>query len=898
MAEANDITFIVVDVETTGLTPELNEIIEISLVKIKKQKIVDKYTSLIHPEKHIPHYVSTLTGITDKMLVTAPAFTDIVGKILPFFKEENVVFVGHNVQFDYDMLNATLQRAGYSRLYCPVLDTQFLASLFFPRLASYKLGSIAKAMGVKADNLHRAEDDALITAKILLKSLQKIKKFPLELVQEINKILRRDQSSWPLKDTFYALELAAAGKTMIKPRGWEEFLKGKETEKNKRTRSGQAIISVDEKELVAKLEEDKLTSKIMTNYESRDQQKAMLGMVCQAFNDGNHLIVEAGTGTGKSLAYLLPAAAFAVKNGRPVVISTKTKTLQTQLLEQDIPLAEKILKINFKTALIKGRENYICLRKFNELLHGAASIKLIPLLVWLYATRDGDFSECHNDITWSFRDHLKAQTSTCLGERCPFKKYCFVNAVRREAEAADIIIVNHSLLFIDAKGDNFLMPEYQELIIDEAHAAEDVATSCYSYQVSGRLINEALNKLPYQVGHLEAVQMLRESCKQACSDFDRVLRKYFKAFEAEKILFNEEICQGKIWLDIVAQKNALIAQLQQLVMVLKQLDLDRESINADLKGTINGLEMYQDALFFVFEPERHYISWGEINTRTNPANVKVISSPSEISRLLDQTLFTKKRSVVLTSATLTVNNNFDYIVRRLGLNLNNERTVVEAASGSPFDYKQQTLLCIPRDLPDPHEEAQFIPAIAEYINELIKVTQGKTLVLFTSYRMLEETFSLVDALNKHKYLLLCQGKNLSRNHVLDIFKKETNSVLFGTDSFWEGVDVPGISLSCVVIVKIPFFVPSDPLVMARTQAIKDNGGNGFYEYAIPQAVVKFKQGFGRLIRNKDDKGVVVILDNRLLFKSYGSVFIRSLPACEYVTGPQEDTLNKIREWLK
>ncbi|MFH1429633.1 MAG: helicase C-terminal domain-containing protein, partial [Candidatus Margulisiibacteriota bacterium] len=236
-------------------------------------------------------------------------------------------------------------------------------------------------------------------------------------------------------------------------------------------------------------------------------------------------------------------------------------------------------------------------------------------------------------------------------------------------------------------------------------------------------------------------------------------------------------------------------------------------------------------------------------------------------------------------------------VNRLGLNLNPDKTVVEASLGSPYDYREQTLLCIPKDIPEPQREKEFIPIIADYINQLLTITRGKTLVLFTSFHMLTETFTLVEH-KHHNLLMLCQGKNTSRRHLLESFKNETDSVLFGTDSFWEGVDVPGISLSCVVIVKIPFFVPTDPLVIARTREIEENGGNGFFEYAIPHAAMKFKQGFGRLIRSKEDKGTVVILDNRLLSRNYGSVFLRSIPACEQVFGPRDATLKKIKEWLK
>ena len=894
--ETKDLTFIVVDVETTGLSPDQNELIEIGLVKVKNLEIVDQFSSLIKPLNPVPPYVKQLTGLNDELLSTAPFFKDISDSILGYIEPDSI-FVGHNVAFDFNMLNAAFWRIGIANLDMPTLDTQFIASLFYPTLSSLKLSRLAEALEIKPVKMHRAVNDALITAEILIKCCNKLDTLPLELLHEINKILIQDNNPWPLKDVLLTLEKQRPGWSDLPPQtGWKEFLRHKLLSSPKKSQGSTVFVPINEKELVECLDNSVEIDKAFQNYENRPQQKEMLTLVCQALNDFNHLVIEAGTGTGKSLAYLLPAAALAIANHSPVVISTKTKNLQDQLLDKDIPIVETILQKQLDTVLLKGRENYLCLRKFDLLIRGSNSKKLIPLLVWLYYTTDGDMSEIHNSIIWSYQHNLKSQSSTCLGTKCPYRKYCFPHNLRKKAVHADLVIVNHSLLFIDANSDGFLLPEYKSLILDEAHTIEDVATNSFSREISGHIINEALSRITPPVLQIEKIKEIQEVCKQAAHDFDRALRVFARSHPQDKIIFVEANCRGSQWQKILQTKDDLLSILTNFQSTLQAIDLDNDNLMAELKGTITDLDNFVDTLFFVFKPESNYLSWLEADYPRKPNEVKIVSSPKQVQELLDKSLFSQKQSVILTSATLTVNNNFDFFIGRVGLDLNPEKTVVDATLGSPFDYQKQSLLCIPRDLPEPGDTKNFVPAIANYLKRLLKITQGKTLVLFTSYEMLIETYNLLVKENLN-FTLLCQNKNTSRKHLLDSFQNDTNSVLLGTDSFWEGVDVPGISLSCVVIVKLPFFVPTDPLVMARTEEIRDKGGNGFYKYAIPHAVMKFKQGFGRLIRTKSDRGIVVILDNRLLTKNYGSMFLRSIPESEHVFGPADATLKKIGEWL-
>ena len=894
--ETKDLTFIVVDVETTGLSPDRNELIEIGMVKVKNLEVVDEFSSLIKPLNHVPPYVQQLTGLTDELLATAPQFKDIAENILQFI-EPGAIFVGHNVAFDFSMLNAAFWRIGIANLNMPTLDTQFIASLFYPTLSSLKLSRLAEALDIKPIKMHRASNDALITAEILIKCCHKLETFPLDLLHEINKALQKDPKKWPLKEALLDLEKQSPSWSETSPpSGWKQFLKHKVLTPPKKSQGSTVFVPIDEKELIECLDNTAQIDQAFLHYEERPQQKEMLSLVCQALNDWNHLVIEAGTGTGKSLAYLLPAAALAIANHSPVIISTKTKNLQDQLLSKDIPIVETILQKPLDTVLLKGRENYLCLRKFDMLLHGSKSKKVVPLLVWLYYTTDGDLSEIHNSIIWSYKHNLKSQSSTCLGTKCPYCKYCFPHNLRKKAVHADLVIVNHSLLFIDANNDGFLLPEYSSLIIDEAHTIEDVATSSFSREISGHLISEVLTRITPPILQIEKIKEFQEGCKQSAVDFDRALRVFARSHPMEKIIFDQTTCHGHQWQIILQAKNDLLTIIHDFHSTLQALELTDDNSMAELKGTIAELDYFQDTLFFVFEPESNYLSWLEADNPRKPNEVKIVSSPKQVQALLDQSLFSQKKSVVLTSATLTVNNNFDFFISRVGLDLNPEKTVVDATLGSPFDYQKQSLLCIPRDLPEPGNTQLFVTAIAKYLAKLLTVTQGKTLVLFTSYEMLIETYNLLVKENLG-LTLLCQNKNTSRKHLLDSFQTETNSVLLGTDSFWEGVDVPGISLSCVVIVKLPFFVPTDPLVMARTEEIKEKGGNGFYKYAIPHAVMKFKQGFGRLIRTKTDRGIVVILDNRLLTKNYGSMFLRSIPDSEHVFGPAEDTLKKIGEWL-
>jgi len=891
MKRIKDSNFLVVDVETTGLSPENNEIIEIGLVYVKNLKIQSEFSTLIRPKNTIPPFVQKITGISNNMIKSAPTFQEVSSEIMSFMSEKDI-FVGHNVKFDYDMVNTSLERINQPKLKMPLLDTQFLTAIFCPTLNSHKLSHIAKQFGIHIADRHRALDDAKATAKILIKLLKNIPTLPSPLLHEINKVLSCSSEKWILKKFFLEQEQGPTNLNI----GWKQFFKNrlitnfrkKNIKKIKQTKP----IQID----MDKIWGDFLNAKnVFSRFEQRTQQQQMLSYICHAFNNWEHLVIEAGTGVGKSIIYLIAAIHMADKTNNPIIISTRTKTLQEQIINKDIPLLHKLVSNKFQSIVVKGRENYICLRKFMVFLKTNKSIKVIPFLFWLYYTPDGDLDSLHNSIIVQHKNYLKAQKATCLGHMCPYRKYCFLVLLKKRILQADIIIINHSILLIDSHSERFLLPEYEYLIIDEAHNLENSATNALSYVFSIKKAQDILNNISDQIPITEEI---KENCKNLLSTFKEDLLSFKPRNINHKILLNAEVCVGKEWGKVCKTKDKLLKALDSLVATIKTISIGSDLLEISVRDTISKLEELQNILFLVFEPDQGYVAWLELEEKVKSKNIILTVSPVLINKLLADNLFDKKRSVILTSATLTVKNKFDYFRNRIGLNLLKEKEAKSIWLGSPFDFKKQTLFCIPRNFENPAQEDSFVLAVVKYLKKLLKITKGRSLILFTSYKMLREVYCLLKKNLKIYYPLLCQGKGHSRKNLLERFRAETNSVLLGTDSFWEGIDVPGISLSCVVIVKLPFPVPTDPLVVARVKEIVKKGGNVFYEYSIPNAVMKFKQGFGRLIRRKKDKGVVIVLDNRMLFKSYGNSFLRSIPSCTQNFGTKQETLSAVKKWLK
>ena len=601
-------------------------------------------------------------------------------------------------------------------------------------------------------------------------------------------------------------------------------------------------------------------------YEHRRSQLCMAELVEEAFRKKRHLLVEAGTGTGKTLAYLIPA----IRSGRRVVISTATKSLQEQLFAKDVPFVQKHFAPELKVAVMKGRSNFLCRQKVHQ-MEGQPILKGMEELDWFTQIRDwerltetGDRSELtflpDEAELWS---KLDARRDTCTGQRCAEFERCFITAMHRRAADADLIIVNHHLFFADLalRQDDFgsILPEYSAVIFDEAHEIEDVASDYFGRQVSNYRFEELAR---------DAEQAMRITQQGKPPLLRRVTRLREKAHEFFDLLPPHE---GRSALEPGTREafleehrisyDGLVAALKSLEGEIAALLSKPEELLAVAR---RAAELRGETAFLFESNEKNYVYWLERRGK----GVFVTATPIDVSSILREHLFDAFDTIVMTSATLAVSGRFDFLKQRLGLQLAQEMVLPHE-----FDYGRQALLYIPAGLPDVRNPA-FVQKAAEEISRLLTLTQGRAFCLFTSYSQMNQIFELVRA--RVRFPLLLQG-TAPRMALLERFRNTPGAVLFATSSFWQGVDVPGEQLSCVIIDRLPFAVPTDPVVAARVRTLTEEGRNAFAEYQIPEAVLALKQGFGRLIRARTDRGVLAILDNRIQRMQYGKIFIESLP---------------------
>jgi ATP-dependent DNA helicase DinG len=607
-------------------------------------------------------------------------------------------------------------------------------------------------------------------------------------------------------------------------------------------------------------------SVVSSDYEYRAAQLEMAELVHDAFETHHHAIVEAGTGTGKTLAYLVPA----ICSGRRVVISTATKSLQEQLFQKDIPFLQKHFAPNLKVAVMKGRSNFLCISKLNQ-MQDQAPLKgfeeadaLRQIKDWAKLTETGDRAE----LTFlpddsDFWGRLDARRDTCTGQKCPSFNPCFVTGMHQRAKEAELIIVNHHLFFADLalKQDDFgsILPEYSAVVFDEAHEMEDVASEYFGRQISNFRFEELARDTDQTLRllHMGTPSLLRKTQR-----IRERGRRFFELLPPREGRFSFSRREREAFLEQNRETyDALLSSLKSLETGLAAQTNKPEELTRMARRSF---ELRQELSFLFESNEKNFVYWYERRNK----GVFLTATPIDVSQILRHRLFEQFDTVILTSATLTVGGRFDYIRQRLGIDHAKERTLPPE-----FDYLQQALLYLPRKMPDVRD-AGFSAKAADEIVQLLEHSQGRAFCLFTSYTQMNELYERVRP--RIPFPLLLQG-TAPRSALLERFKNTEAAVLFATASFWQGVDVPGEQLSCVIVDRLPFAVPSDPVVAARVQALQEDGRNAFAEFQVPQAVLSLKQGFGRLIRTKTDRGVLALLDTRIQRMPYGKIFLESLP---------------------
>jgi len=687
---------------------------------------------------------------------------------------------------------------------------------------------------------------------------------------------------------------------------------------------------------------DGILAKEIKGFEYRQEQEEMAHYIQDAINEDRKIIIEAGTGTGKTLAYLIPAIKWAVVNKKKVIIATNTINLQEQLLLKDIPLAKSIIKEDFSYVLVKGRSNYLCKRLFNELSIGRsidieifsmeAREQIECILKWGNKTKTGDKAELPFEVYPDVWELIQSTTELCLGKKCPYRKECFYMKTRMEKMEADILISNHHVFFADLNvraetdfdSEYLILPRYDMVIFDEAHNIESVARSYFSVEVSKISFTRLLNRI-YQKKNkrkkeksalirvedtidekdLEDSQQyayLLNTLKEEISILQNIGDEYFdeirKIYETNteapirKSLNNFEMTKSR-FLETLRDKKDIfqskLADFLTLMMSFNNVIDEEKEKNPEVINFNNHLKMFKayiDSFKFInsFEDD-NYIYWLDINSKRT--NVLLTATPLNIAEKLSTVLFDNLDRLVFASATIVANGNFDYFKKSLGLD---EEDCIECIIKSPFNYDEQMSVYIPTDIQDSENINAFVTDASKFILNILLKTDGKAFILFTSYTMLNQIYYSISKklINKGFEVFLHGDK--PRSQLIKEFKEAENPILFGTTSFWEGVDVQGENLSNVIITKLPFLVPTDPVVSAISKKIEEDGGNSFTDFQLPEAIIKFKQGVGRLIRKKTDSGNIFILDNRILKKRYGSLFINALPSQKNIKILEKDDI--------
>ncbi len=930
------LSIVAIDLETTGLDPRRDAIIEIGAVRFNEDGIQQEWSTFVNPGRPIPSFITQLTGIHNEDVINAPSIRSAAAELAVFCEESPIL--GQNISFDL----------GFIRQYGvlmdnPVLDTFELASILLPTARRYNLGALGVELGIPIDeDLHRALNDARLTSQVYQELFRRmtVGEYALqaELVSEILRLSEPFDWSGRLPFEWAFRKIARQGITGKKVNTTALFEKSTTFGAPLKPQPEMQPLDVDE--AAAYLENGGAFQKHFPSFEYRVQQVEMLRRVTQSFNDSGHLLVEASTGTGKSYAYLLPAALWALKNNARVVISTNTINLQEQLIKKDIPELQAILDNKLLACVLKGKNNYLCPRRLDAArLRPPASVEelrvIAKVLVWLNQNGSGDRTEINltgpdEREAWN---KLSADDEACSIENCIKRTggACPFYRARQAAQSSHLIVVNHALLLADVVTGSRVLPEYNYLVVDEGHHLEEATTGALSFRLtqpeferllrelggsSSGILGRFLNVIYKAVSPTELAGMEKE-VKQSTDaaarlqndaiHFFRSVDQFLKmqSNERQQVQYSQQVRivpatrtqpdwseVELIWDEAMGSFKLLLGHLGTIYQWTGDKFNDASDDLIDVQGSLGNLirrltEIQINLNGLVSMPSSDRIYWVELNN--TGTRLSLNAAPLMVGPLMQQHLWNQKNSVIVTSATLTTTGDFGYLRGRLGAEDADELSV-----GSPFDYESAALLYLMNDIPEPTMGSAYQNELNSNLMRLCKVANGRTLVLFTSYSQLKQTSSyLTPALADKGITVYEQGEGASAASLLESFKSSEKSVLLGTRSFWEGVDIPGQALSVVVITKLPFDVPSDPIIAARAETFDDP----FNEYNLPEAILKFRQGFGRLIRTQSDRGAVIIMDKRVLTKKYGRLFLDSLPQCTVRVGSSLDMPKTVEKWL-
>jgi predicted DnaQ family exonuclease/DinG family helicase len=884
--EPGPMDLVALDLETTGFDPAVDRIVEIGAARVHLNEdgavtLGERFTTFVDPGAALGAAITRLTGIRDEDLAGAPSPAEALAKLDAFLGSAPVL--GHNVGFDLGFL----ERGGLPSR--DRLDTVELASILMPTAPTYALQALAAASEIHPEAAHRALHDAMTCAAVLGVLAARARTLPPALLSEAEAFA---SLLGPAFTRFFAEALASA-------------VRGAWTDARAKpspapiTRLPAAALTVG-----GVFAPDGPLARSLAGYEERPQQRRLAAAIERAFADGGALVAEAGTGVGKSLAYLVPALARA-SAGERVVVSTHTLPLQDQLVRKDLPALQESLGTSVAVTVLKGRSNYLCPRRWQQ-LRGVAQTReetrlILKTLVWRLDTTSGDRAELNllgaESELWS---RISADDETCDARRCARVPGDYLQRARDAAAKAGVIVTNHALLLNDARMKGALIPASDHLIVDEAHRLEEVATDAFGLALEDRLVRRALDR----VSRAPAVTAaLRDDRADVAEE---VRREVAKAHERASEVFGAlaavidpraledrlRITPGlrgsdDLWLPVELAGDRLADAVAGVASAAERLaarttDEDEQAELASAIGELTGIRIA--VARGIHQPRPHDITWLE---RRSDGDVVLRVAPSYLGDAIRRGLVEPRRSTVFTSATLAVAGSFAFALDRFGLS-----DLADARPfGSPFDFPSQAILVVPEDGALPGD-LEFADEAAETIADIGRALEGRTLVLFTSHSAMRDVASRLGHLEESGIAVLTQGIDGSRRALLERFAAG-RAVLLGTQSFWEGIDLPGKILECVVIARLPFAVPDDPLVQGRAERYEDP----FRDFHLPQAALRLRQGFGRLIRTRTDRGAVVLLDRRALLRDYGAQLLASLPDARVHRVPMTDIATTVAQFV-
>lgn len=917
-------TYAIVDLETTGHSSKQGDrIIQIAIVFMKDWQVQKTFTSFVNPQKKIPFFIQDLTHIRDEDVKNEQPFEAIAHDIYEMLQD--CIFVAHNIDFDLPFLQEEFKRCGLPKWFGKSMDTVELAKIIYPTAYSYKLSEIALELEIGLENAHRADDDALATALLLKKCWERLISLPLDTIQQLH------TRSFKLKSGLAHLffEGVQLKRAKVDHLAQHFVYRGVPIKHVEPITIDSVVIGYPR----STEEKQNLFSQVMTNFEVREGQFQMMDSVWNSLQHRTEILSEASTGIGKTLAYLIPSIIYAKQQKAPVVISTYTSHLLDQLIQEELPKAELLLKSDVKVAVLKGMEHYIDLDRFCESLavsddsYDENFVKM-QVLVWLAISSTGDLNEVNVSGGGKNAVDRIRRTSTTV-ETKKRDAFDFYLEALKNCQDAELIVTNHAMLLADLERDTPLVEKAAGFILDEGHQMVQAATmreeKVFAYRRWKYTFGQLAHFEDRNLTHL-FYQLMESSDRVPLRHLAKLENQFFECFDLFEQSMGHLVNQMNLpYTNRRNQKKTILMSGLQLKKPLMEevsqsigewLKLAQHSTQIFLKyfddlalsqrasltdwqfwlAELENLVEQWDAIFSIEDEEM--TSWIEADARSIPNSIQIYNRPIQIADQITAVFdrFRSKQSIIWASGTLTVPGNRRFIADQLGLS----NKVPLHQFQAPTSYYDGASIYVVEDMPDIQQVSQqeYIESVAEAVIQTVLATAGRCFVLFTSQDMLRKTVDLIQEIGAlSDYMIFAQGiSSGSRMRLLKMFQRFEHSVLFGTNSFWEGVDVPGDALSAVIVVRLPFTAPEEPLFKAKALKMQQQGVNSFYKLSLPEAILRFKQGFGRLIRSSSDKGALIVLDRRIETKSYGKDFLRALPNVEVRKVTLEDMVFDLEDW--